>query len=146
MRFGNRRNKRPETRKFQSRSLRERTRRPWRLNQRLETRKLDFVCDWGSLERIWRRSWSERREIGSERSIERSKKRVLLGWGLGLEREWSFTAKTTLLRDFLLLSQRSDQLDGVCVFFNGETGFGFSGEKDIVVCVVSNPKTSLFRI
>ncbi|KAJ8621994.1 hypothetical protein MRB53_030523 [Persea americana] len=50
--------------KCQSRSLRERRRRPWRVSQRLQTREFGRYWEEGRREKIRRSSESDRREVG----------------------------------------------------------------------------------
>lgn len=81
----------------------------------------------GSLERIWRRIWSESRSVWSEFG------KLKIGvWDLG-KLELGIIVKITCLRGLVFLTQKSDQLGGLFFRVNGELGFsGFSVENGIV--------------
>ena len=117
---------RPDSRKSQSRIFKDRTRRPWRLSHRLQTRELGFRCERGSFERIFKRSSSDKRRVRS----------MLANLGIRLWDLVSFEAKdlscianTICFNGLVFLSQMSDQLGGL--FFNGESGFSSKTDIDL---------------
>ncbi|KAJ8649478.1 hypothetical protein MRB53_002501 [Persea americana] len=59
------RSEKREVRLLESRSLRERRRRPWRASQRLQTREFGRYWEDGRREKMRRSSESDRREVGS---------------------------------------------------------------------------------